>query len=722
MRRFCYAPNTCVRIDGIPMRFVTMQGDGEWQLVETLTNRLVTKTTSQLDTLYASGALVLDAERADDARKLDDAKKRRAATSITDRTEAEQQRIAFRSAVLDAVDARTAAGVHLRSIVVLDDGQKTTALETILAEISKELGRSSPVSVPTYYRWKADLAATEDRLDLAGRCACSGRHNQLHPRVRRLILDTMREKLDDARENKGAAGHSPTCTMRSIRNTVDDLLRLENRRDPAANLTMPSLQTFYRLWNEFPAYDRDVAKFGKAKARRMYRGRSSHEGPEACLDLVEYDETKLPFFFFDETFGVPLGRAWLNWNLDDYSNIPVGFYLGFEPPSDLSIASALRHACLPKAYVQTTYPDIQNTLPAAGIPRLLIFDNGLSQYGESIRTITYDLNIPYKFTRVYTPWFKSAVENAFNLLNKLLLQEMPGFVLGNIIDKQDYDPAKNGCIGLRHFLYIFHKWLIDIYCSRPMGTWKITPRDRWNEGVRARPPEFLERATDLDLLFGIVRTATVDHRGVTFRGLSYYSDGLHAFRRQYGRRTKVRVKIDPSNLSVIHVFEPKERFWIRVEALNKHYTQGLSLHRHELNLKWANERYGREDIDALQQAQWDLQQLISDALPMALSIRTNTLIARTFGVGTQHIFNNLDLNGNLGPLSGPFTGQSLNPFQEQASTSAPPTPAARPPEGGVRADAPPAPILAERPKRTIPVYDADLSIGSLTDHTEENRP
>ena len=98
----------------------------------------------------------------------------------------------------------------------------------MLAEISKELGRSRPVSAPTYYCWKAYLAAAEDLLDLAGRHACSGRHNQLHPRVRRLILDTMRAKLDDARENKGAAGHSPTCTMRSIRNTVDDLIHLEN--------------------------------------------------------------------------------------------------------------------------------------------------------------------------------------------------------------------------------------------------------------------------------------------------------------------------------------------------------------------------------------------------------------------------------------------------------------------------------------------------------------
>ena len=117
MRSFCYAPNTCVRIDGIPMRFVTMQGDGEWQLVETLTNRLVTKTKSQLDTLYVSGALVLDAERAGDARKPGDAKRRRAATSITDRTEAEQQRIALRSAVLNAVDARAAAGIHLTEVV-----------------------------------------------------------------------------------------------------------------------------------------------------------------------------------------------------------------------------------------------------------------------------------------------------------------------------------------------------------------------------------------------------------------------------------------------------------------------------------------------------------------------------------------------------------------------------------------------------------------------------
>lgn len=723
MRKLCYAPGTCVRIDGVPFRFATSPADGEWQLVETLTNRLVSKTVSQLDALYTAGALVLDAERAGDPRKPDDTRRRRAVTSIADRPEADQQRVAFRTAVLRAVASRTVAGARLCSVVTVD-GRKTTELEKILAEVSKEHGRAKPVSVPTYFRWKAIHDATGDNLDLAGQFAASGRHKQMDPRVRRIVVQTMADALEDARDNKGAPGHSPTCTMRAIRTTIANQLCLENARDPTTTLRMPSLQACYRLWKEFPAYDRDVAKYGKTRARAMYRSTRGHESPEACLDLVEYDETRLTLFLFDELFGVPLGRAWLIWYLDVYSQVPTGFYLGFEPPSDLTIASALRHACLPKTYVQTAYPDIRNVLPAAGIPRLLTFDNNLAQHGKSIGAITYDLDIPYKFTRVRTPWFKPVVENAFNLLNKLLLQEMPGFVLGKDIDPQDYDPAKNGCIGLRHFLYIFHKWLIDVYCDTPRGRWNITPRDRWLDGVRTRPPELLERATDLDLLFGIVRNGSIDHHGVTFRKVLYYSDGLHAFRRRYGHKAKVKVKIDPSNLSVIHIFEPRERFWIRVEANDKRYTQNLSLHRHELNLKFANERYGRDNAEALQAAQWELQQLIADALPMALSIRTNTLIARTFGIGTQHIFNNLDTDGSLGPLSGPFAGQPLNPCQTPASAR--PQPAAELPAQPVpMVGTPSPPVTPARPKRIqreIPLYDADLSLGGSRPPQLEGKP
>lgn len=158
MRKFCYAPDTCVRIDGVPFRFVTSSVDGEWQLVETLTNRLVSKTVPQLDALYAAGALVLDAERADDPRKPGDTRRRRAVTSIADRPEVEQRRIALRTAVLRAVASRTVAGAYLCSAVT-DDGRKTTELEKVLAEVSKEYVRARPVSVPTYYRWKAAQCA-----------------------------------------------------------------------------------------------------------------------------------------------------------------------------------------------------------------------------------------------------------------------------------------------------------------------------------------------------------------------------------------------------------------------------------------------------------------------------------------------------------------------------------------------------------------------------------
>lgn len=85
----------------------------------------------------------------------------------------------------------------------------------------------------------------------------------------------------------------------------------------------------------------------------------------------------------------------------------------------------------------------------------------------------------------------------------------------------------------------------------------------------------------------------LDHRGVRFANLRYHSAELQAFRRRYGDKLAVEVKVDPSNLAVIHARLPNTNSgWVRAEAMLLPYAQNLSLHRHQLNQKNARELFG----------------------------------------------------------------------------------------------------------------------------------
>lgn len=289
-----------------------------------------------------------------------------------------------------------------------------------------------------------------------------------------------------------------------------------------------------------------------------------------------------------------------------------------------------------------------------------MFDNGLAQWGQTIEQVGFDLDMSISYTMPRTPWFKARVEGMFEVLNRTLLREMPGFVLAN--DMHEYDPTKHGCMGFRHFLYVLHAWLVDVFMQEPQGLLMQSPATLWEEGTRDLAPSFLSRSQDLDLLFGIKRMGRLDHRGVRFENLRYHSPDLHDLRRRYGDKPDVEIKVNPSNLGVVHVRVPGAASgWVRAEATWASYAENLSLHRHKLNQKNARDRFGKVSAPGLIQAQERLHELIADALPAALSIRSSSLIARTLGIGTQHVFDNLNHDGEIVALSGPFAGENLNP-------------------------------------------------------------
>ena len=677
MRLATFCVGAQIEFDGRLFRLAVRTIQGGWQAVDCMTNVLVEWPIQEMEAAYAAGHLVI--RQSDPAPGVPS----RPTASVSDLSAAQQATIRFRSAVLREVELRSTGRTLSK--------KKLTAL---VGTISTELGRADPVSISTYYKWLKKWSAGGNLALADGRDTSKARRVPAADITRRTMADAI-----VAAKQIGKAGAPPTVTMNRVKEEVEARIAEENVRRNAQgrnreDMPAPSLSTLRRIWREFPAEERMIAQNGRISAAHAFRGGAGVTPPEACLELVEFDETRLPYYFFDEFSAVPLGRAWLSWYIDVYSHAPVGFYLGFEPPGDLGMMSALRHACLPKAYVASEYPNIKGRYAPAGVPVTVTFDNGLAQWGHTAQEIGLDLNITIQFARPRTPWFKSRVEGMFRLLNEKLLQEIPGFVLRRDTDRKDYDPTKEGCIGLRHFLYIFHVWLVDVYMQSPQGLLRRTPAELWEEGTSVWPPRLIPRAHDLDVVFGVKRKGRLDHRGVVFEGLRYHSPELHALRKRHGERLDVEVKIDPSDLSRVHARIDRKSPWIRAAAANS-YVDNLSLHRHQLNLRNARERFGDTSINSLRQAEAFLRETIATAMPAAESIRTNQQIARTLGIGTQNIFSALNHDGELGALRGPYTGERLNPFTT-------PKVAAH--------DAPPI-SRSPKPRRIIPDFEADQSLG-----------
>ena len=392
----------------------------------------------------------------------------------------------------------------------------------------------------------------------------------------------------------------------------------------------------------------------------MFRYVKGHDEPEGALDHVEYDECDAPFYFFDENTGDPLGRGTLCWFLDVYSHSVVGFYVGFEPAGDLTMMSAAKHACLPKTYVKSEYPGIANDYIQHGVFKMIRIDNSKQGWGRSAAALAKALDCDWDWCPSRTPYFKAIVEGLFRILNKSLLENLPGFVLPKELGRSDYDPAVDGCIGFRRFLHIFHKWLIDIYHPGFQTFLGTSPNGKWQTGTEQVSPGLLDASSDTKTLFGIEREGRLDHRGVVYENLRY-RDGLQPLRLMSGDVLKVRVKVDPSDLAYVHVWDTRNEVWLPARSDRPDYATGMSLHRHQIHMTQALVRYKRSDVEACARARDDIRQLITQSLGQYDSVRLNSALARYEGVGTDNVFANLGHDGKLGALTGPFAGQTLGP-------------------------------------------------------------
>jgi putative transposase len=441
--------------------------------------------------------------------------------------------------------------------------------------------------------------------------------------------------------------------VRSI--VINDIADKQGKR-PQEKL--PSLSTMFRR----------IHKAGfTAVLRRQRSHLEKHDEDQAfagpkptrILERIEIDDTSLDFIVVDLVDRLPIGRPTITKAIDAYSGMPYGFYVGFEPPSYLTIQACLYHGILPKPDCQQIY-GTKHSWPVYGLPETLIVDNGRHYTGYDLDYACEQLGVLLEFMPVKKPWWKAKIESSFYSDDRGLIHTLPGTTFSNILERGDYDSLRHACISLEGFMQLLHVYLLDEYAidwHDGVGKNGGVPMKLWEESVLSGYiPCLHHNVNDLRYILYPGELRTVQASGIDLEALRYQSSALAGLRsyleskpykdrkkpddKKYESRKekeKVHVKYDPMDLSMLYVYDPRpdHEDWLPVPAVDQEYTKGLSIHKHRVIRSYILRKKKEVDIYELAAAKKHIQEIVEHEYGLTRKIRGRKKAARYLGIGSE---------------------------------------------------------------------------------------
>ena len=431
-----------------------------------------------------------------------------------------------------------------------------------------------------YGKW---LRAGRDIRDIILRHSDKGsRGPRMLPEVK-CTSDEVIDELYMTEERKRV----PEVHLEIVRRLAD----ANNFRTGNAPLPIPSQRTTYREIERRSPYELMVARYGK---RAEMEFRVSGAGPDTCraLQRVSMDHTPSDLIVVDDNTMLPLGRPTITSALDEHTRCPMGFYMGFEPPSCLAVMRSLKHAILPKTYVPREFPSIKNSWERYGLPELVVVDNPPEFHSSHFERACLQIGTDIQYAKVLVPWYKGKLERFQGTMNHDLAHGTQGTTFSSILERDEYDPTLHAVVLLSTFREMLHKWIVDVYLQTPHRGIKDTPAHRWRSDLSALPPPLPPSASELDVVLGMTAQRVVFHYGIELEALKYNGEDLGALRRRMGTGTKVELTFDPGDLGHINVLDPRNGAYVRIPALDQAYAKGLSLWQHKVIRRYARRSSG----------------------------------------------------------------------------------------------------------------------------------
>lgn len=473
--------------------------------------------------------------------------------------------------------------------------------------VATEMGDKSPPSAISIYRWhRRRLRGRHGAVALANRVAAQGGKGK--SRLPEQVVNVIEEVIDDLYLGSREPGPD------AHREVKRRLTVLNNDQPAADQLPMLSQSTFYRFLKKRDAFEVAVARYGEREARMRFRSSGNSPAVTRILERVEIDHTPLDLFVVHSKSFLPMGRPWLTLLVDKFSRMILGYHLSFSHPGTDSVMRALRHAILPKGDVCGRYPRLKHDWVAHGIPEILVCDNGLEFHSQALEDAAFDLDFALDFCPVRLPYRKGTVERLLKTQNYTLMHTLPGTSFAKFWQRYDYDPLKHAVVTLEALQEIMHIWILDYYSvklHRGLGT---APMVKWEEGSVRNPPQLPERADLIGAYLGVPAERKIWHYGIQLHSdQRYNSEPLQQLRQRYGEALKVGIKVDPDDLTFIHVRDPESKEYFPVPNTNPDAVRGLTLD--QLKLIQRHQRQVREDEDreiSLAEARAEMRAVVAE--------------------------------------------------------------------------------------------------------------
>lgn len=593
-------------LDGVEYKFKRKIDGHIWQLEDTRSLRITEFKRSTIRELFQSGRLVFESFR----------------YSISSRGEGVK--------LSDLSDLQIAEAKIRRMYVlaIIEYPSTQSAIQAPIRAVWEKLCTKDRCPSPaTVLRWKQRYI--DSGKDITALVSQTHRKGNRASRYSEEVINIVNDVIDEV-------------YMVQERGTYQDVLdesllrvKKENAMRPSPlRLKRPTFRFVKRLVKQINAFDRCSARYGRTAAIARFRHVNKLWVADVPLERAEIDHTLLDLIVIDDNTFMPLGRPWLTVCIDTRTRVVLGIYLGFEPPSHLTVAACLRHAFLPKDGLRALYPSIENAWCAYGVMQELVVDNGAEFHSDSLETACLSLGVEMHFSARKTPWHKGKVERFLKTLNDAVSHKTPGTTFSNILEKGDYDPAKHAIVRLSKIQEIVLKWIVDVYHQRPHRTTALPPELDWKSSIDEDDIPLPTDAGVLDAILGRKETRTLTHKGIELDCLFYNSPELADLRKRYGEKFKVELRIDDSNIGEIIVLCPFTGDLYRVPAINPDYAAGLSRWQHRVCRSYARRIFDKTDWESWLQAKHDIAEMVREEF-MVRKGGTRTRAARHKNAGKQ---------------------------------------------------------------------------------------
>lgn len=590
-----------LRIQGADYEILRKLDGNIWQIESTRSRHIQEYSTSDLKELYRNGDMIFIGSGRETVAKGEGQK-------ITDISDEELEKAKVK---------------RLLVLAIIEFPSTKKTVTPIIERKWIELGlQGNCPSASTVLRWKNIYVRSNG--DMTALVDQNFRKGNRQPRYDECVYTIVKNVINDiylALERK---------TIEDVLVKVKYYIRKENQERPRQlALSFPSHRFIKNLISEVPAYDRIVARYGRTAALNRFRAVLGQQVADVPLERAEIDHTRLDIIVIDDDTFLPLGRPWLTVCLDVRTRCVLGIYVGFEPPSFLSVARCLRHAFLPKTDLRSKYPSIQNEWLPHGVMQELVVDGGQEFHSRSLENTCFSLGMEILYSARKTPWHKGKVERFIQTENNGVSHGTPGTTFSNIFEKGDYDPEKHAVVRFSKILEITHKWIADVYHQKIHRSLQISPQQDWNSSIAPEDIMLPNDPTVLDALMGRSERRKLTHKGIELDCLFYNSPDLANLRKRYGEKLDVEVRIDDADIGELTVICPKTGDLYKAPAIRADYASGISKWQHNVFKKYAADRADREDDRADPDAWIDAMHEISEMIEEEFQTKKKGTRSRT---------------------------------------------------------------------------------------------